>query len=258
MVNKQDLGFGGGTKSNRIKLNEIKLDAEEGVFNYTQYLSEKKEDGTYQSVRIPDKVVNGVILAVRRKLQVWVDADNKTYATNEFNSNTEEITFYGAQGAEKGTAESLRKKYPTLKTLAVVYFYSPRKDEMVRLNCKGLGLQPEDNKGTNVKGLFQYLGSFDKEEAPSDFMTSVLFVPKEITKGRKTKTYQAMRFERGEVLDEATKAKVEGFQAQVLSQFNTPVETKETTIPAPSKTDEFLADKIEYPEEEINIEDIPF
>lgn len=253
MINKTDLGFGGGSKSNNLKLNVIKLDAEEGVFNYMKFLDPKNEDGSYPSVRIPDKTITGVILAVRRKLQVWVDADKKTYATNEFNSNTEEITYYGATGAEKGTAENLRKKYPTLKTLAVIYFYSPRKDEMVRLNCKGLGLQPEDNKGTNVKGLFQYLGSFDKEESPSDFLTTVLFVPKEITKGRKTKTYQAMRFERGEALDEATKAKVETFQEQVLAQFS-----GEKTETEPSKIDNFVADTIEYPEEEINVEDIPF
>lgn len=253
-MNKEQLGFGGGAKSNRIKLNEITLDAEDGVFIYKRFLELKNEDGSYPSDKLKTPTLEGVIVAVRRKLQYWSDADGKTYATNEFNRNDEEITFYGPTGSEKGTAESLRKKYPNLKTLAIIYFLSSKTGELVRLNCKGLGLQPEENKMLDYKGLFQYLGTFEGDESPSEYYTIVKFVAKDITKGRKTKTYQAMRFERGDSINDETRKQVEEKQALVLSQFgkSEKVEQKE------EKSFDQTVDEIKYPEEEIDIKDIPF
>lgn len=254
-MNKDELGFGGSKTSNRLKLNEITLDGEDGVFTYKKFLAPKEENGFYPQEKLPNKSIDGVLLLVRRKLQMFVDEDNKTYATNEFNKNNEEITFWSKTGSEKGTAESLRAKYPLLKTLAVVYFYSPKKDEMVRLNCKGLGLQPEENKGVNYKGLFQYLGSFSEGEMPSSYMTTVSMVTKEITKGRKTKSYYAMRFEQGDLIqDENIKTRVIELQKEALAQFSSEVK----------KTEEFDVNDIEYPEEktpegeDINVDDIPF
>lgn len=258
-MNKEDLGFGGTKTSNRLKLNEITLDGQDGGFTYKKLLDPKGEDGFYPVVKIVSKSIDGVIVLVRRKLQMFVDADNKTYQTNEFNKNNEEITFYSPKGTEKGTAETLRSKYPTLKTLAVIYFYSPKTKEMVRLNCKGLGLQPEDNKGVNYKGLFEYLGSFDEGELPSDFITTVSMVPKEVTKGRKTKTYYAMRFGRGDLIEnEETLSQVKQLQQKALGQFTKEekVENKESKFE--STVEDIKYPEEQYPEEDINVEAISF
>jgi hypothetical protein len=256
-MNKAELGFGNQTKSNRIKLNEITLDGQEGGFTYKKFLEPKGEDGFYPQEKLKVKEFEGVILAVRRKLQMYSDTDEKTYTTNEFNLNSEEITFYGSKGAEKGTADTLRKENPLLKTLAIVYFYSPKKDEMIRLNCKGLGLQPEESKAVNYKGLFQYLSSFGENQMPFQFYTKVSYEEKEVTKGRKTKTYYAMRFTQlEEVTDEKVKARIGELQKEVLSQFkkNEVIEEKKKE----SKIDDFTSDDIKYPEEEIDINNIPF
>lgn len=252
---KEQLGFGSGSKNNRIKLNEISLDGEDGVFTYKKLAEPKLEDGNYQYEKLPVKSFEGVVLLVRRKLIMYSDVDERTYSTFEFNKNNEEISLYTSTGAEKGTAESLRAKYPLLKTLAVVYFYSPKKDEMIRLNCKGLGLQGEENKGVNYKGLFQYLSSFDEGELPSEYMTKVSMVEKEVTKGRKTKTYFAMRFEKGDVIeDNDIKSKVIENQKLALSQFGKQKDNAEKSASEPTEE----VPEIKYPEEEIDIESIPF
>jgi len=252
-MNKEELGFGGGSKNNRLKLNEITLDAEDGVFIYKKFLDPKDESGNYPFVKLDVRSIEGTIIAVRRKLQYWSDDDNKVFSTSEFNKNTEEITFYGKNGAEKGTAETLRTKYPNLKTLAIIYFVSSKTGEMVRLNCKGLGLQPEENKSLEYAGLFQYLGRFEDGLLPSQVITKVMFVPKDITNGRKTKTYQAMRFEMGDKIeDKVTLAKIEEFQSLVLSQFG------KEAVKEVKEIDNSVGDTIEYPDEEVNIDDIPF
>ena len=76
-------------------------------------------------------------------------------------------------------------------------------------------------------------------------------VEKEITKGRKTKTYFAMRFEQGDTIqDETVKKRIAELQQEVLSQFSPKKEeVKEETI-------ESLEEELKYPEDKININSI--
>ena len=144
----------------------------------------------------------------------------KLYSTLEFQRNDEQTTYFGEHGTEKATATELRKISTITHTSSGVCTHG---EKLVRVNCKGLGLQNEE-QGDKL-GLFQYLSSFSEMKS-FEFYTEFSATPKEVTKGRKNKTYYAMRFERKAKLPEDKQHEIDAHIEKILAQFDNQVEKK--------------------------------
>jgi hypothetical protein len=238
------MGMGGGEKIEAYKLNEVKMSGDTGEFTLREILGDKGEDNRYPVVEL-GKEVKGVILKRRWRLYRYEEKAGivTTYLTSEYDFKTKDevIEFHTK---ERGIAGEVKERLG-LGTQCVLYVYLPGRKEIVRVIVKASALSGERNP-EGVLGLFDYLDGFDFNagELPCDYTTIFGSTFREDEKNKR-KSYYATTFSRGEAVKEENREKVREMIEEVHGK---------TGQPAPAVSEE----KIEYPVEDINPDDIPF
>ncbi len=246
------------TKVPQLKLNQIRFNGQTGEFMYKDILKglqEKEGKKFYEEVPI-GKEISIVFLKIRRKL-VAFRKDEKPLTSQEHNTKESLITLYGNQAVETSDNDTLREKYPALKTQQIIY--ALYKGEMIRLVVKGSALGSAV-KDENVHSFYSYISSFKasgKDEHFYEHHTSLYGVEEKGDLG----VYSAMSFKTGIKLDE-TEMKV--VEENMKNAFDYCVEMdayynknkKEIIKEEMDKPKE--VDSTEIPEEDISPEDIPF
>ncbi len=212
-----------------------------------------------------------VFLKIRRVMTYWTPDGSPR--TNEHNAKTDVITLFGADGGPQiGTGGELWERNQKLKTVQVVYAYVPSMKRIVHLIVKGVSLGMQE-KQEGVTSFYEYLGSFNKLERCHEHFTRISPFQTRTPQG----IVYGMNFQRGPKLDEEKIAKVEGMIQEVFAftqesdAYYAEQQAKKGYVkPAPEQTPHQKAqaviqnhppadlDTIEYPEEEANVEDIPF
>jgi hypothetical protein len=272
----------GPKKVEGMKLNKIALNGRDGKFVKTLLLNEKVKDEEGKEVfdkKDLGKELEIVMLKHRRFLSEF-DPKGNSKQTNEHNTKNDYVTLFIGREKEQGIASELREKYPKLRTVQVVYAFIPSLNETVRLEIKGASLQSEST-AKGVLKYYDYLGSFDNDEHSWQFKTKLSLVKEQGNAG----PYYAISFVKGDKLTDEQMDKVASLIKEIhtvtkaqddysLSRIDkgiikTPEEREEERVAkfkANVKEHNAKVDKGEiatvqiqdYPEEEINPEDIPF
>lgn len=231
-------------------LNKITFNGETGKFIYTHMLGEKDAEGKYPKKEIGDSL-QVVFLKIRRILSKY-NKKEPSLTTSEHNTPDDMVMLFGKN--EKGTARQLREKYPELRTQQIVYAYLPKRDEVVRLTVKGSSLG-SDNKPKGVLGFYEYLATFGKDEHIFDFHTNLSASKEEGELGE----YYSIKFEKGERLPENLLEKaIEKLGAihEVIKSFDEYYKVSDAS--KITEDSEQQAEKVEYPSDDVNPDDIPF
>lgn len=233
-------------------LNTLALNGKTGTFVLRDILAGKQPDNRYGKINLGTDTMEVVFIKIRRKLSQF-RKNERSLETNEHNTKDDTVFLFGAN--KKGIASDLREEYTGLRTQQIVYAILKRKDqskEIVRFVVKGSSLADADDKKTT--GFYSYLASFKNGEHVHQYATVIKGVRLEGELGE----YFAISFERGNKLNEEDLAFVEKSVMDVhtklveidayYNQKNGADIAKEVTPPSND----------EYPEDEINPEDIPF
>lgn len=230
--------------SPKLKLNEIRLNGESGVFIYKDVLAGMKEvDGkkSYEEREIGTQV-SLVMLKIRRRLAAYRD-EQKGLQTNEHNTKNDYLTLYGEPKIQNGNNDELRTKYPELRTQQIIY--ALYEGELVRVIVKGSALGSK-NKAKGTLTFYDYVQIFKQmpggKEHFYNYETILLPVAE---KGKGSKKYFALTFKVGTKLTEEEMADVEtnmttayNYCVQSDEYFNTKKVSPATTNAAePDDTD---------------------
>ena len=142
-----------------------------------------------------------VFLKIRRRLVERTSKGEIICSTNEHNSKADAVTLLRHRTKEQkhGIAEDIRKAFPGLRTVQIVYallLHGTGEPELVRLTIKGASLGSEA-KGEGVPTFYEYISSFPDGEHMWEYVTELHPV---IEEG--AKTYFAIDFKRGQKLEE--------------------------------------------------------
>lgn len=227
--------------------NQIVFNGKDGKFYYQDLLN--KKDGEKPDKKEIGVEVPLVFLKIRRKMSYFSSANDKFVQTNEHNFKDDTVFLFGPN--VRGKASDLREKYPLLRVQQVVYcLYG---EEVVKLIVKGasLGSQAE-NQGTK---FYEYLQSFGKDEHVHEHITNVFAN----TEKGKLGEYGVMNFQRGDKLNEEQQ-KVANEYIVKLHEIITAQDTyyKAQDEQEIIKEESNMPETAEYPDEEINSDDIPF
>jgi len=256
-MTKEELAVATGeaqyNKPQLLKLKSLKLNGDKGVFTLTHLDGQKGEDGRYKKEEI-EGPVEVVFLKVRRRL-IEASRDGLVRSTSEHNTPNDVVVLFNQKDntTEKMPARDLRDKYEALRTEQIVYCRF--KGEVVRLSVKGASLG-SNTKSKTTTDFYAYLSSF--QENGHFYSVKTKLVP--VQEGD-TRTYWCVDFKRG---DELTPEQQEAVYADIAkvhascSNFDKYYDV--STVPQIKKDIEVEKTKVdgEYPEEEINPEDIPF
>lgn len=208
-----------------------------------------------------------IVLKIRRVLSEYKKAPQTSLRTNEHNTKDDIVTLYGVDGGNKiGVASQIREMYQGLRTQQVVYVFVPSMKKICKLIIKGSALGSEA-KAEGVMGFYDYLATFSKDKAHvHEYFTKLKAVPEG--------DYFTISFERGEKLSDERIAKIEDVVREVhanVSALDEYYKLQHAKVLPPQGTANVVKDLpsiqmdtqevdtgIEYPEEEINPEDIPF
>jgi hypothetical protein len=221
------------------------------------------KDTKPEEVQLGDSV-KVVFLKIRRKL-VERGKDGKIVrSTSEHDSPKNSVVLYEGEHKQPGVAEDLRKQFPNLRTVQIVYALlceGPNEPELVKLIVKGASLGSEV-KAKDVPTFYDYISSFKGDEHFYQFKTTLTPVKEE---GKQT--YFAINFQRGERLSETSYALAMERMKDVHENC-VAVDTqramrivKDATGAGPDivpEGEEAPSDKPDYPTEDINPDDIPF
>ena len=201
-----------------------------------------------------------MFLKIRRKLVERGGKGEIVRQTNEHNTVNDVVRLFTDRGPgqaparEEGIASDLRDQYQGLRTVQIVYallLKGTGSAELVRIPIKGASLGSEA-KPESVMSFYQYLASFADEHI-FRFVTRL-----GVVKEQGQREYYAMTFERGEALSEQ---QMERVAEELRKVHDTTVRQDAYYQKAPTietKPEEVTPDRVEYPEEDINPDDIPF
>lgn len=250
----------------RLELNEIMLNGQQGQYVYINKKAGLIDLGNgkkgFEKKLLGDNI-KVIFLRIRRKLRQFRKGE-KALTTNEHNSKYDSLTLFGLDKIIKGSNDDLRKEYPLLKTNQIVYaiYKNGDTEEVVRLIVRGSSLGSE-NKAKDVDDFYSYISSFKKGGADDHFyehVTGLGTVAEQSDMGQ----YFAMRFTRGEKLSDnqienlVTPNMTEVFHfSKATDEFYNTKSVEELTKEKEKVETEEL-ETIEYPEEDVKSEDIPF
>ncbi len=268
-------GEGNFSQAPRLSLNVLRFNGKKGRFSLIKLLSpkEKTDKGErHPEVDLGESVVVR-FLKVRRKLiekrsKKPEAGDPKLMSSNEHNSKDNAMLLYKDKGVEQGTSDELKAKYPSLRTVQVVYAIFG--DEVVRVNFKGAALG-SNAKAKDVHDFYSYISSFDKNPDATDkvkdhfyeFETKLTSIEETGELGE----YYTVMFERGKKLDTTQMKEVGDLMEKVYDYtlqsdafYNSKIALLRAgeKIIITEKEKAAGADGIVYPEEDIDPEDIPF
>jgi hypothetical protein len=199
--------------------------------------------------------IQAVFLKLRRRISGFNKSLDTFYTSTEHNTKDDVVYLFGAR--EKGRAEDLYEKHkPILKAQRVVYAYlihSPTEKELVRLIVKGASLSPSKDKDDEHVDLLSYVQQ-DKPKGTHtyQYVTEMTSYEKSGPLGK----YFAVHFERGgRIPDEKLTPVIEVIKELAEEAKAQDEYYKENTPPSEALP---VIDRADYPEEDINIDDIPF
>lgn len=238
-----------GNQVRPLRLKSMRLNGNTGEVTQVNTDKELGPNESYETTPLPAEF--GVVFIKSRRKLVESDQNGIVMSTTEHDTKDDYVLlFKDGKKLDEGIGSDLREKYPKLRTWQVVYVRY--KGEINRLTVKGLSL----SNGENKAGYYDYLNSFDSEknEAMFDFMTNVSVVKPQIE--GEVKNFFAFHYERGEELTDEQKS-------AVVSDFTMVHENAEATrvrakVQQPQASEVTPSATSEYPEQEINPEDIPF
>lgn len=258
--------------SRKFSVSEISLNGDKGIFYYRDKETKKGDDGKFAKEEI-GKELSVVFLKIRRVLSVYKKTGG--LRTNEHNHKGDFVVLYGAN--DKGTAAEIRERHQELRTQQMVYAFYPPKKEVVRIVIKGASLGSENDSKDVVK-FYDYLKTFGGDDHMHEYFTKLLTVGEDGPKG----VYYAASFSRGVKLTEEQQSKVNaqikeihlaiqemdenfkkrtiGGSGEIITAGADEDDEEMPTIQSEGPLEKhFQQDgSVEYPEEEINPEDIPF
>ncbi len=261
----------------RLTLNEIGINGKTGNFVYRDMLGGLKEVPGKPDKKAYDEKdlgseIDVVFLKIRRRLKQFRKG-MKNLQTNEHDHKKDFVTLYGLEtGVIQGTGEELRELHDGLRTTQVIY--GLYKGELVRIIIKGASLGSE-NKKKDTADFYSYISSF-KNDGREDHFYEYFTTLKGIEESGDLGSYYCATYIQGEKLSDEQMTKVAD---QMLIAFNYSKEVDEffekDKMRNPNGTEKVnnnlpvsgggepaspkIGDTgIDYPEEEINEEDIPF
>jgi hypothetical protein len=242
----------GQTGSDRIaayKLNEIKLNGNTGTFILRQTLAEKGEDGRYPTKELGPKI-GGVILKMRWRLARF-EKNKASILSSEFdNKSTDTVVLFGSN--EKGIAAALKDKYE-LGSQRVLYTYIPAIKEVVRIIVKPSALSGDKNLEGQL-GLFEYVDGFNQDKKYlHEWMTEFSTV-----KRTEPVEYFAMTFRAHKEIEAENKQPMVDLFKEVHEKTNGSAFAEHYAGTDGDGKGAPANIAGEYPEEDINPDDIPF
>ena len=250
----------GGTAP-KLSINQIRFNGKRGLYIYEDVkggLIETDGKKSYDKKSIGNQI-EVVFLKIRRRLYQF-RKDKKALTTTEHNHTGARVTLFGGEKIENGIASELREKYPQLRTQQIIY--ALYEGELVRLIVKGASLGSK-TKPKDVDDFYSYISKFQgkNDEHFYEYKT-ILTVGEE--KGELGE-YFVMHFAKGEKLLEGS---MEAVETGMKIAFDHCKESDDYYLSKMPKELEKIAEKqqakkeemetVEYPEEEIDPEDIPF
>jgi len=260
---------GESKSSPRLTLNELVYNGKKNKF----FLVMKKaglieqEDGKkkFDKQELGEEV-NVIFLRIRRKLRQY-RKDEKPLTTNEHNTKADMLTLFGDTEVIKGSNDELKARHQLLRTVQIVYaLYLPQgstRGELVRLIVKGSALGSKV-KAKDVHDFYSYISSFKAGGADEHFYEHITIL-KGVEEQGELGEYYAMTFVQGEKITDneemMSEVKVnmtiaydyitasdEYYKSKNAAEINKEiVEQKAADI-----------DTIEYPDDDVDLEDIPF
>lgn len=237
------------------KLNEVRMNGDDGSFTMMNLLAGKGEDGKYE-VKPVGETFAGVVLKMCWRLFKYEengDGSPKVTSTSEYdNKNTDKVVVFGIN--EKGLAADMKVKY-NLGSQRILYVYVPLLKEVVRVIVKASALSGDKNPQTTdgrEMGLFEYVDAHNGAGTYlHECLTNFGSIFREDAKNKR-KSYFATTFKTGRALKDEEKSKVLDMIKDIHSK----------TSANPNFADEYVEtaveETIEYPSEDINPDDIPF
>lgn len=243
----------------QLELNEIVINGNEG--NY-YYVHKKKglidiEEGVkgYEKDNL-GPAIEVTFLRIRRKLRQYIKGQ-KPLSTQEHTSSADMLTLFGGEKVVRGTNDELRKQYQGLRTVQVVYcLYN---GELVRLTVKGASLGSEV-KAKEVHDFYSYVSSFKKNGADDHFYEHITILSN-VKERSPMGSYFAMNYERGRKLETDEMELVEqnmGTVYDYVQSLDLFYKTKEVTKIAQTAKETEEIPTIEYPDDDIDPNGIPF
>lgn len=247
---QQMTGANDYTKPTLMKLKTMRLHGDTGKFVITHLDKPKGADDRYEQTEI-EGAISVVFLKVRRKLFEG-SRDGIEAQTNEHNTPNDVVNLWrkGEKEAVRGVARELRSQYENLRTEQIVYVRY--KGEIYRLSVKGASLSGTDE----TTNFYQYLTSFNDLEI-GFWDTQTRLVPTEGGDGKRS--YYFIDFQMGDALtDEQKQAVYENIKT--VHDNCKKVDEYYDSATVPNETPDPVAHTQvkDYPDEEINPEDIPF
>lgn len=247
-----------------LKLNEIRVNGQTGQFMYKDILSGRNEETDKFAEKEIGPEANVVFLKIRRRL-VQYRKDKKPLISQEHNSRYDTITLWGNEdGVVVGSNDDIRARFDGLKTQQIVYaLYIPKEGEkeLVRLIVKGSSLGSYA-KNEETPSFYDYVSSFKedgKDEHFYEYVTRLFSVKEDGQLG----PYFAASFEKKEkITDEGLKDVEEAMKKAYtycidLDEFYGKKKSKEQLEKEGEKEHDDI-DTIEYPTDDIDLDDIPF
>lgn len=242
-------------KPQLLKINSLKLNGETGKFVLTHLTEPKGEDGRYVKEEI-DGSVELVFLKIRRRL-IEASRDGIVRSTSEHNTPNDVVVLFNQKDntTEKAPAREIRDKYEVLRTEQIVY--ARFRGQVVRLSVKGASLGSAD-KSKEKMDFYKYLTSFQEDAHFYEYKTRL-----DAIEEGETRKYYCINFARGEKLTDEQLGKVYEDIKMVhesCSKFDKYYDVSTVREIKQDIEKESIEGKndVEYPEEEINPEDIPF
>lgn len=255
-----------GKKSPKLILNTIKFNGTDGKFIYQLTAQDKViQDGKeeYKFIDLGPSI-DVVFLKIRRTLVQFRKGDT-TLRTIEHTSPESHVILYGLPQNEKGKAKEIRAIHEGLRTHQVVY--ALYKGELVRIVFKGASLGSDDRPKENPD-FYGYIASFDKRQRQHFYNINTNLKAIE-TKGPLGKFYYVtyakgtdVKEKNMEIVGEKMQQAFEfceeydAYYAELFPKQD--VESGVEKMPYEPSALEMMEPSPDYPDEDINIDDIPF
>ncbi len=227
------------------KLNKVQMSGDDGAFKFTDLLSEREQGQKPDQVDL-GKDIKGVILKMRWALSKYDEPTGIYTSSTEYdNKNTDQVTIF--PNKEKGNVIDMKAKYG-LSTQRIIFFYLPKKQQVVRLIVKASALTGDKNPNKEM-GLFEYQSDLG-DTLPCEIMTACTGVFREGKNQdgskNKRKDHYAMSFIKAADLDETQFAKVQDLMVEIETALNTPKPEEAPTESQEIETEEITADQIPF------------
>lgn len=238
-------------------MDELKLGTD-GKFYVTHYSGEKT-DGAWPIDDMGESV-EVVVLKVRRKIEKW-DNHEMVVASHEYSSRTAKVKVAVKNGDEveeyEMTEKEAKEKYGA-KVPIILYVMVVSTGTVVKLKVTGQSLYNPDD--TESLRLYSYLQTFEGEQHSFMFVTKL--VAKVSGASEDGKPYYNITFVRGDELDVERLNRVGGLIVGLKTTLDEAdkVAAKRSPIYKKKDKEDWSAPvkKIEYPTEDIDVDDIPF